>query len=52
MSVTNYKCRSLNIPEERWPRLFTCHPNNALYREHLKFLLHEPDVQNKWIPLH
>jgi len=26
-SVTNYKLRSPNIPEERWPRLFTCHPN-------------------------
>jgi hypothetical protein len=50
-SVTNYKLRSLNIPEERWPRLFTCHPNSALYCGHLKFLLHETDVQNKWIPL-
>ena len=27
-SVTNYKLRSLNIPEERWPRLFTCHLNS------------------------
>jgi len=27
-SVTNYKLRSLNISEERWPRLFTCHRNS------------------------